>query len=128
MNHTYSSVFEYLKNNSDKHFTHAEVWFFKIWWDAQSEETKNEFRKLVKEGRWEFVNGGWVASDEACPIFEDLIKNLEIGNKFLKENFGITPIIGWHCDAFGHSATMNYLFEEMGYKSLFFGRMNDKER
>lgn len=36
--------------------------------------------QLVKEGRWEFVNGGFVASDEACPIYEDLIENLVAGH------------------------------------------------
>jgi hypothetical protein len=37
-------------------------------------------RTLVREGRFEFVNGGWVASDEACPIYEDLIENIAFGH------------------------------------------------
>jgi alpha-mannosidase len=64
----------------------------------------------VKEGRWEFVNGGWVASDEACPIYEDLLQNLITGHMWLRDTFGIVPRIGWHCDAFGHSNVMNYIF------------------
>jgi len=34
---------------------------------------------LVKQGRFEFVNGGWVAADEACPIYSDLIENIKVG-------------------------------------------------
>ena len=56
------------------------------------------------------MNGGWVASDEACPVYEDLIENIVMGHKFLKDTFGITTKIGWHCDSFGHSAAMNYIF------------------
>jgi hypothetical protein len=33
--------------------------------------------------------GGWVASDEANPNFEDLIVNIREGQKFLDENFGV---------------------------------------
>lgn len=40
-----------------------------MWWDKQDQNTKDNFRVLVNEGMWEFVNGGWVASDEACPTF-----------------------------------------------------------
>ena len=86
------------------------------------------FKQLVQENRFEFVNGGWVASDEACPIYEDLIENIVTGHEFLQETFGITPKIAWHCDSFGHSSVMNELFQLMGYESLFFGRMTDAER
>ena len=82
----------------------------------------------MQEGRFEFVNGGWVASDEACPTYEDLIENMVIGHEWLKDNLGFTPRIAWHCDSFGHSSVMNELFQLMGYESLYFGRMDDLER
>lgn len=83
---------------------------------------------MVDEGRWEFVNGGWVSSDEACPTYEDLITNMVHGHSFLKENFDIVPKIGWHCDQFGHSNVMNQIFQQMGYESLFVGRISDYEK
>ena len=46
----------------------------------------------------------------------------------MKKDFDITPKIAWHCDAFGHSSGMNYLFQLMGYDHLFFGRINDVEK
>ena len=49
-------------------------------------------KKLVKEGRFEFLNGGWVASDEACPTFEDLILNIATGHEFLRREFGIRKV------------------------------------
>lgn len=39
--------------------------------------------------------GGWSSTDEACPNFEDIILNINRGHKFLKEEFGIAPKIGW---------------------------------
>ena len=82
-------------------------------------------KELVREGRLEFVTGGWIASDEACPTFNTMVDNIVTGTKFLNENFGIIPDIVWHADAFGHSVTNNYLFQLMGYKALFFGRLDD---
>jgi hypothetical protein len=52
-------------------------------------------KNLVKEGRLEFVNGGWVQPDEACPSFDDLIQNFMIAHQFLLKEFGIIPKIGW---------------------------------
>lgn len=48
-----------------------------------------------------------------------------VGQDFLRRNFGIVPKIAWHLDAFGHSASMPKLYEEMGYEAVFFGRMDD---
>ena len=66
----YTHVMNELIADERRTFTHAELKFFKMWWDEQTDETKTQFRQLVSEGRWEFVNGGMVASDEACPSFQ----------------------------------------------------------
>jgi len=59
---------------------------------------------LVREGRLEFANGGWSATDEACPTYEDMINNMVQGHQFLMREFGKVPKIGWHLDSFGHSS------------------------
>lgn len=74
------------------------------------------------------MNGGWVASDEACPTYEDLIENIVVGHQWLNDIIGVKPRVAWHCDFFGHSSVMNQLFQLMGYESMFFGRMDDLER
>jgi lysosomal alpha-mannosidase len=44
----------------------------------------------------------------------------------LKE-FGVAPRVGWQIDPFGHSNTNVRLFREMGFDSMFFGRMDVAE-
>ena len=80
VNEILTSVTQHLWTHPTARFTHAEIWFFKQWWDIQNATTREIFTQLVNEGRFEFVNGGWVASDEACPIYEDLIENIVIGH------------------------------------------------
>ena len=69
--------------------------FFKMWWDEQSDQMKEFTRKLVSNGQLELVNGGWSMHDEACPIYDDMINNMQIGHDFIKSEFGVKPRIGW---------------------------------
>lgn len=50
------------------------------------------------------------------------------GHAFLMKEFGITPKIAWHADAFGHSAATPELFKNMGFEAIFFARIDDDEK
>jgi hypothetical protein len=69
--------------------------FFTMWWDEQTEEMKQDVRTLVSEGRLELLNAGWSMPDEACPHYEDLITNMQMGHDFVLKEFGVKPRIGW---------------------------------
>ena len=49
------------------------------------------------------------------------------GHRFLKEEFDITPRIGWMIDAFGHSAANARLFTEFGFEALFVTRIDNRD-
>jgi hypothetical protein len=111
-----NTIAELLKDARRK-FTYVEMKFFTMWYNKQTEEMKKNVRMLVKEGRLEFANGGWSATDEACPNYGDMINNMQHGHEFLKSEFGVVPKIGWHIDAFGHSSTNARLFAEFGFEA-----------
>lgn len=68
------------------------------------------------------------SNDEACPTYEEIIMNMMAGHEFLKRTFNITTKVAWHADQFGHSAATVELFANMGFESVFFGRINDEEK
>lgn len=72
--------------------------FFWRWWNEQTSDTKDLVRKLVKEGRLEFINGGWSMNDEAATYYTDIVDQLTLGHRFLLREFGphAIPVIGWH--------------------------------
>ncbi|CDW88482.1 glycosyl hydrolases family 38 protein [Stylonychia lemnae] len=80
------------------------------------------------QGYYTQMNGGWVASDEACPLYFDLLQNIKRGHDFLNKTFGVIPKMAWHADSFGHSSQTAKLFKELGFEGLFLGRMNDQYR
>lgn len=51
------SVVTSLEENPDRKFIYVETAFFKRWWDQQEEPRRELARKLVREGRLEFING-----------------------------------------------------------------------
>lgn len=67
--------------------------------------------------------------DEAATHYIDMIDQTTLGHRFIKQEFGITPRIGWQIDPFGHSAVQAYLLgAEVGFDSLFFGRIDYQDR
>ena len=62
--------------------------------------------------------------DEASSHYVSMIDQTSLGHKFLKEEFGYTPTVGWQIDPFGHSNTHAWLSSAVGFDSLFFGRID----
>ena len=83
-------------------------------------------KQLVKEGRLDLsVNGGWVMHDEANTHYTAMVDQTAYGHKFLKDEFNVTPRIGWQIDDFGHSATQGALLSAgIGLDALYFARID----
>jgi alpha-mannosidase len=47
--------------------------------------------------------------DEATTHYVDMIDQTTLGHRYIKEQFGTVPRIGWQIDPFGHSAVQAYL-------------------
>ena len=54
-------------------------------------------------------NGGMCMHDEATTHYIDMIDQTTLGHRFIKDEFNVTPRIGWQIDPFGHSAVQAYL-------------------
>ncbi|KAJ0440560.1 putative alpha-mannosidase [Helianthus annuus] len=114
------SVVQALLADKNRKFIYVEQAFFQRWWNDQSEKTQAIVKRLVSSGQLEMINGGWCMHDEAAPHYIDMIDQTTYGHKFIKEQFNVTPRIGWQIDPFGHSAVQAYLLgAEVGFDSLF---------
>ncbi|KAF7840227.1 putative alpha-mannosidase [Senna tora] len=115
--------------DKNRKFIYVEQAFFQRWWREQSEALQNTVKQLVNSGQLEFINGGMCMHDEAATHYIDMIDQTTLGHQFLKQEFGVTPRIGWQIDPFGHSAVQAYLLgAEVGFDSLFFARIDYQDR
>ncbi|XP_022991108.1 probable alpha-mannosidase At5g13980 isoform X2 [Cucurbita maxima] len=123
------SVVSALLADKNRKFIYVEQAFFQRWWRDQSEIVQDVVKKLVGSGQLEFINGGMCMHDEAATHYIDMIDQTTLGHRFIKEEFGVTPTVGWQIDPFGHSAVQAYLLgAEVGFDSLFFGRIDYQDR
>ena len=67
-------------------------------------------------------------SDEATPYYEDIIDQMTIGLRWLKETFDYVPEVAWHIDPFGHQASTASLFSQMGFQSMTFARIDYQDK
>lgn len=47
--------------------------------------------------------------DEAATHYVDMIDQTTLGHRYIMDQFGKVPRIGWQIDPFGHSAVQAYL-------------------
>ncbi|EDW77500.1 uncharacterized protein Dwil_GK24524 [Drosophila willistoni] len=126
----FESVVSELIKDPSRRFIQVETAFFEKWWVDQPETTKQIVRKLVNEGRFEFIGGAWSMNDEGAVNYQSVIDQFTLGLKFLDDNFGACgrPHVGWQIDAFGHSREMASMFAQMGFDGEFFARMDHSDK
>jgi hypothetical protein len=117
------SVLLALEANPDRKFIYVEQAFFQRWWREADDSLQARMQKLYASGQLDFVNGGWcmyvaLASgfgvlpilqclefsdscrhDEAAAHAVDMIDQTTVGHRYLKEQFGATPSVGWQIGA-----------------------------
>lgn len=120
------SVVDELIRDASKRFVYVEIAFFWRWWNEQDDNVKQSVRKLVSEGRLEFIIGGWCMNDEASTYYQDIIDQQTLGFEFILNEFGecARPKVAWQTDPFGHSREQASLFAQFGFDGLFLGRID----
>lgn len=79
------------------------MFFFKDWFEYLKPDQQAKVKELLKEGRFEIANSGWVENDEAITYYDDIIGQYSLGMNYMYENFNYITKIGWATDCFGHS-------------------------
>ena len=77
-------------------------------------EIYEEIKKRVKEGRWEVDGGMWVEADCNLPSGESLTRQILIGSKFIKDEFGKDVEYLWLPDVFGYSWALPQILKKSG--------------
>lgn len=63
--------------------------------DQQTTQTQDELKHLVRNGQFEFINGGWCMHDEAATHYVAMVDQTTLGHRKLFKQFGVVPKVGW---------------------------------
>jgi alpha-mannosidase len=102
-------------------FTRGEAWIYQ-----QAEKLHPalfaRIRKLVERGQWHITGGQFLQPDLNLPTAAGLHRQIEHGQRYFRQKFGIAPTIGYNVDSFGHTASLPDILAEHGYTGYVFRR------
>ncbi len=84
------------------------------WMAEKYPDMNTEIKQRIQEGRWEIVGGMWVEPDLNMPGGESLVRQLLIGQRTLKQLYGVTARIGWNPDSFGYNWQLPQIYKKSG--------------
>ncbi|XP_073010222.1 alpha-mannosidase 2 [Typha latifolia] len=116
------TIVDSLSKDGRRKFIWEEMSYLERWWRDASDQKRESFTKLVKNGQLEIVGGGWVMNDEANSHYFAIIEQIMEGNMWLNDTIGVIPRNSWSIDPFGYSATMAYLLRRMGFHNMLIQR------
>lgn len=77
-----------------------------------------QIQTKVQEGRWETEGGMWLEADCNLTSGESLVRQLLLGTKFFRENFGKECEYLWLPDVFGYSWALPQILVKSGIKTF----------
>ena len=127
--YTIESVLDALERNPSRIFNQVEIAFFWRWWREASNRDRARMTRLIHNGQFNFLLGGWCMNDEALVSYKDMIEQNGLGLRWLRDTFGCAsrPRAAWQIDTFGHTRGQAEMFSFFGYDALYFARLDLEE-
>ena len=118
---TFRSALDRMNEFPDFHFTCTSAAYF-AYIRRINPEMFEEIRQRVQEGRWEIVGGWWLEPDCNLPSGESFVRHGLYGQRFLRENLGVTASVGANFDSFGHNPQLPQILKKSGLNGYVFQR------
>jgi alpha-mannosidase len=87
---------------------------FNEWIADKYPDMNAEIAQRIKEGRWEIVGGMWVEPDLNMPDGESLVRQILVGKRWFKQQYGVDTRIGWNPDSFGYTWQLPQIYKKSG--------------
>ena len=85
-------------------------------------EVFEEIKKRVKRGQWDITASTWTESDYNMSSGEGIVRSILYAKRYIKQQFGVEPVVCWSPDTFGHPLTLPQILAKSGIKYYYFTR------
>ena len=110
---TFSTALQLMHEYPDYTYTQSAA-AYNEWIADKYPDMNAEIAQRIKEGRWEIVGGMWVEPDLNMPDGESLVRQLLVGQRWFKQNYGVVARIGWNPDSFGYTWQLPQIYKKSG--------------
>ncbi len=102
---SFSTVINLMKRYPEYKFMSSQAVLYKML-KEDCPELYAEIKEMVKAGRWEVEGAMWVEADCNLSSGESLVRQVQYGKNFFKEEFDVDSHVLWLPDVFGYSAAL----------------------
>ena len=97
---------------------------------ARNPDLYAKVKEKILEGRWEVDGSMWLEADCNLTSGESLVRQIQFGKKFFKEEFGKDCTTVWLPDVFGYSASLPQIMQKSGVDTFVTAKIgwNDTNR
>lgn len=124
---TFRSALDRMKEFDDFIFTSSSAAFYD-WIEEHEPAMFEEIKQRIKEGRWVLCGGWWIQPDCNIPGGESFVRQGLYGQRYFREKFGVTAIVGYNPDSFGHHAMLPQILKKSGMDYYTFMRPQPHEK
>jgi alpha-mannosidase len=110
---SFSTVIELMRRYPEYKFMSSQPQLYKFV-KEQSPALFEEIRARVRDGRWEPEGGMFLEADCNISSGESLVRQILVGKKFFKDEFGVDNKVLWLPDVFGYSAALPQIMKKSG--------------
>lgn len=121
---TFRVAADFCEQYDDFVFNHNEALLYE-WVEEHDSALFERIKKLVKEKKWIIMGGWYLQPDCVMTSGESLMEQINLGNEYFIDRFGIKPEIAINFDPFGHSRGLVQILKNAGYKGYIFMRPYD---
>ncbi len=108
---SFSTVLELMRHYKEYIFMSSQPQLYRFL-QTSMPELYAEIKERVKEGRWEPEGAMWLEADCNLSSGESLIRQIVLGKRFFREEFGVESKLLWLPDVFGYSAALPQILQK----------------
>ena len=102
---SFATVIELMKRYPEYKFMSSQAVLYKMV-KEECPELYEEIKAMIKAGRWEVEGAMWVEADCNLSSGESLVRQVQYGKNFFRDEFGVESRVLWLPDVFGYSAAL----------------------
>ena len=110
---TFSTVLRMMEQYPDYVFGASQAQLY-LWMKERYPALYDQIKQRIVEGRWEVQGAMWVEADANVSGGEALVRQLLLGKRFFRQEFGVEVTNLWLPDVFGYSGALPQLLKKSG--------------